>query len=364
MKKRILSLQEVRNNINEEIGKFKPLNAKTGYYICSFRNGNAYWLEDTKVKMNLSFEGTKQPTSFGFFKSKKGYNKKYQNKKEYANHYGEYISYIILKQLEKKACKVELGVTTIKYPYSDKNIEIEGILSHYQLSKSEMVVQANVIIDYFKQGEPNKYEELSRKNRNISDKNYTNVEILLQAFRKYFEKNNHQNEIPKMRKSFFDMCAFDLIFANRDRHEENFGLRIDQKTEQISFYHLFDNEQILGLQENRVDVQKYLSNEQEFNKFKERELTSCIGIPEKPQKIKPTELLEYLLIHYPEEITNSLEDIGRYKVTDLQELMDTCEGLSDEHKKLATKVFLEREKEINQTVEKYNFVKKDDEQSL
>lgn len=365
MPKKILSLQEVSSNINEEIGKFKPLNSKTGYYMCNFRNGNAYWLEDTKVKVELSFKGTKQPTSFGLFKSKKGYNKKYQNKKEYANYYGEYISYIILKQLEKKVCKVDLGVTTIKYPYSDRNIEIEGVLSHYQLSKSEMVLQANRIVDYFKQGNLEKYEELARRNKNIIDKNSTNVEIILEAFRTYFEKNNHQSEIPEMRKAFFDMCAYDLIFANRDRNEKNFGLRIDQKTEEISFYHLFDNEQILGLQEDRADVQKYLSDEQEFNKFKARELTSCIGIPKKPRHIKPTELLEYLLIHYPEEITESLEDIGRYKVTDLQELMDACEGLSAEHKKLATKIFLEREKEINQIVEKYNSVKKeDDEPSL
>ncbi len=364
MQKRILSLQEVSDNTNEKIGKFKTLNRETGYYMCSFRNGITNWLEDTKVKMNLSFKSTNQPTSMGYFKSKKGYNKKYQNKKEYANHYGEYISYIILKQLEKQVCKVDLGVTTIRYPYNNKDIQVEGELSHFELSESEMVLEANVIIDYFKQSNPEKYAKLTKNNERY-DTDYTNVEVILEAFKTYFENNNHQKEIPEMRKAFFDMCAFDLIFANRDRHEENFGLKVDQKNDKICFYHLFDNEQILGLQENREDVLKYLSDEQKYNKFKEKELTSYIGTPEKPKKVKPTELLEYLLIHYPEEITNSLKDIGRYKVSDLQELMDNCEGLSDEHKKFATKIFLEREKEINQTVEKYNSVKKEDnEQSL
>ena len=119
-------------------------------------------------------------------------------------------------------------------------------------------------------------------------------------------------------------------------------------------YPLFDNEQILGLQENRADVQKYLSNEKEYEKFKKRELTSCIGFPGKTQKVMPNELLMYLLENYHDETVESLKDFERYQLSDLEEAMEVCTpGLSSEHKELAKRIFTEREKEINETLKTY-----------
>ena len=149
-----------------------------------------------------------------------------------------------------------------------------------------------------------------------------------------------------MRKTFFDMCAFDLLFGNRDRHDENFGLKYDQKTGLLSFYHLFDNEQILGFQECETDVDRYLKSEKEYQKFRENKLTSCIGIPGKPQKVLSTELLKYLLDKYPKEIIDSLEDIGRYKSSDLDALLDRVENLSESHKRFAKKIFQDKYREI------------------
>ena len=150
------------------------------------------------------------------------------------------------------------------------------------------------------------------------------------------------------------MCIFDIKFANRDRHDDNFGVKINQTTNKIEFYHLFDNEQFLGMQEEKKDVIKYLTDEKEYQKFKEKELTSCIGIPGQTQKIKPTKLLNYLLEKYPEETMNSLEDIGRYKISDLEEVLEICPGLSDEHKEFSKKIFLEREKEMDDVVNRFN----------
>ena len=70
MIKKILSLDEVSQRINEGIGKFKLLSPETGYYIDSQRGKNFFWLEENKIRMNMAFEGTHQPTSFGYFKSK------------------------------------------------------------------------------------------------------------------------------------------------------------------------------------------------------------------------------------------------------------------------------------------------------
>lgn len=357
----IKSLEEVSKDINEEIGKPKQFIPENGFYKMTLRGyAREVELAEGKIRANLSFKGTKQPISFGYFKSKKGYNSRYKNNKEYANHYGEYIAYIILKQLGKKACKVDIGELQARNPHSGKIFMSEGILSHYQLSPEENFQPISITIQNFKSAHPKKYRELTERGNTNSDRNYTNVEIVLDALEYTLKNNGQEEKIPETRKNFFDMCAFDLIFANRDRHDDNFGLKINQKTNEISFYHLFDNEQILGFQENREDVKKYLSNPKEFEKFQERELTSCIGIPKRIQKIAPTELLFYLLENYNEEITDSMEDIGRYKLSDLNELMDKCEGLSEEHKEFARKIFVGRQIELEATKKAFNIKKKED----
>ena len=50
---------------------------------------------------------------------------------------------------------------------------------------------------------------------------------------------------------------------------------------------------------------------------------------------------------------NSLKDFGRYKLSNLEEVLDIFPNLSEEHKKLAEKIFTEREIEINQTVKEF-----------
>ena len=173
-----------------------------------------------------------------------------------------------------------------------------------------------------------------------------------------------------MRKAFFDMCAFDILFGNRDRHDENFGLRFDQIANELSFYHLFDDEQILGFQEPINSVEACLKSEKEYNRFKENELTSCIGIPGQTQKIKSIDLLKYLLEKYPKEILDSLQDISRYQFSDLEDLLDRVENLSKPHKEFAKKIFLDRQKEVNDVITEHQIKKQgkgkkiDDELSL
>lgn len=349
-KNRIKTLQEVAEDINEDIGEFKKLDSSNGYFMSNFRSGRGYELEDTKIRMNMSFKGTNQPTSFGYFKSQKGYNSKLQNKGDFANHYGEYIASIILKQLGKKACKVDLGIATIRNRFNGKETPVKGSLSHFQLRQDEMMIPANIVIEDFKALYPKRYRELTERGRTNSEKNYTNIELILKAFEHKFRKNGQEQDIPAMRQELIDMCVFDILFANRDRHDENFGLRLGQETGRLSFYHLYDNEQILGMQEKSSAAKIYLSNEKEYEKFKETELTSCIGIPGKIQKIQARELLEYLLQNYPNETRVALEDFGRYKLSNLEELLGVIDGLSQEHKDFAKKIFVDRQKEVDMIV--------------
>ncbi len=352
MVEKIKSLEEVSERINETLGVPKEFSPKNKFYVAGYR-GRGITLENQKISADLSFPGTKQPLSFGHFKSKQGYNKRYENSKNYANHYGEYIAYIILKQLEKSACKVDLGTLVIKHPYSGKEIPVDGILSHFQLSQEEVFLPISTYIQDYKKTHSEKYKDLTERGRTSSDKNYTNVEVILETINSLFKKRGRAADIPKIRKQFFDMCIFDVMFANRDRHDENFGLKANQTTGEVSFYPLFDNEQILGMQEERKNVVKYLTNPKEYEKFKKSYLTTCIGIPGKTQHISAKELLTYLLEHYYDETMDSIQDIGRYQLSDLEKVMDVCEGLSPEHKEFAKKIFLERQKEISEVVQQF-----------
>ena len=64
--------------------------------------------------------------------------------------------------------------------------------------------------------------------------------------------------------------------------------------------------------------------------------------------------------NYYEETIDSLEDIGRYKFSDLEEVLEVCPELSKEHKLFAKKIFLERQKEFSKVLKEYD--QKKDEQ--
>ncbi len=353
MCKKIRSIQEVSKNIKEEVGENKRFSLGNGYYIVSFRDEKPIQLYDRKISTNLSFREINKEVTFGHFKSKIGYlSDTFINKKEYANHYGEYIAYIILKQLGKEACKVNLGEIEVQNSYDEK-IVVEGILSHYELSQQEIYKPIGAVLDNYKETQFDKYKEKVLVEEPKGYKNYSNIEIILDAIEDFYRKNGQESKLIEARKKFFDMCIFDIKFANRDRHSSNFGLKINQLTNEIDMYSLFDNEQILGFQENKSDIIKYLTEEEQYQKFKSEELTSCIGIPQNPRDITSQELLSYLLEHYPKETMSSLQDINMYKASNLQELMDLCRGLSEEHKQFAKKIFIEREKEIESIIRKY-----------
>ena len=127
MLKSVKTLKEVRKEIQEQLGVQKKLNPKNGYYI--YANGKReYGMHDTKVESTMCHKDD-HGLILAHFKSKKGYNSKLKNNKNFANHYAEYIAYLILKQLGKKVCKVDLGEIEIKNKYSNKIINIEGVLS-------------------------------------------------------------------------------------------------------------------------------------------------------------------------------------------------------------------------------------------
>lgn len=362
MKKKVKSLEEVRNEINEQLGVFKKFDKKSGFFISSrtfvHSSGKVFYNREYDLVAEKLHSDLKIKTLHGvitaFFKSKAGYNTKLINKREFAGHYGEYLSFLILKQLGKKVCKSDLGELEIMFPFSKKNKTIEGVLSYpaFDEINGEMFREYSTIVDDYRHTYPKKYQNLIGDANPSLDSNITNVEVILKVLEEYCRSNGQEEKFPQIKKDFFDMMIFDLKFANRDRHEGNFGLKI-LKTGEIEFYPLFDNEQILGLQCEKKSAEAYVQEDTFVEKLKESDLGSYIGVPGDPQHANFSKTLKYLLEHYYEETKESLEDIGRYTYSHLEEVLEVCPGLSEPHKDLAKKIFKTREKEINEIVSEF-----------
>ena len=348
----VKSLKEVGNEIDEPIGVQKELKPKNGYFLM-YDGRRTVSQRKEKVYERMTYKSPTGALKLGEFKSVRGYNSKLKNNKECANHYAEYIAYLILKQLGKDVCKVDLGEIDIKNKYSNKTISVEGVLSYYELQPQENFKTLAELIESFREENPKKYKEMTEKGKTNSELNYVNIEIILKTLEEYYTQQGQGDKIPQMRKHFFDMCVFDLMFANRDRNDENFGVKVNQLTNEIDFYPLFDNEQILGMQEDKNDVIKYLSSEKEYEKFKGKSLISYMGIPGQVSNTTLSTFLRYLLENYTDETMDALEDIGRYSFPHLEEVLEVCPGLSEEHNQLAKKIFLERQQEIADIVKEF-----------
>ncbi len=357
---KVKSLKEVSSEIGEELGIQKEFKRENGYFIKDSIKPEIR-LIDNKIHVDMFHRDKKNSElSSWHFKSESGYNSKYKKNKQYANHYAEYIAYLILKQLGKKVCKAELGEIEIRNRYSNKPVEVQGVVTRYEIAKNESIKEIKRIVEEYKRENPEEYKEMTVKGKTKYEKNYTNIEIILKSLEYLYTKNGQKDKIPGMRKEFFDMCIFDLMFANRDRADDNFGVKVNQDTNEIEYYALYDNEQILGMQEEKKDIVRYMSNEKEYKRFKEKYLTSFIGVPEEVQRTTPEKLLRHMLENYYEETIDSLEDIGRYKFSDLEEVLEVCPELSKEHKLFAKKIFIERQKEISKVLKEYE--QKKDEQ--
>lgn len=371
MNKKIKSLDEVSDEVNEQLGVFKKFDRKSGFYISRrtyvhssgrILYNKDYDLADGKVHCDLKTKTLHGNVITAFFKSKAGYSTKLINKNEHAGHYGEYISFLILKQLGKKVCKTDLGEVEIIFPFNNKPKTVEGSLSYpaYDELKGEMFREYSTIVDDYRLTYPKKYQALLGSADPRSNANINNVEVILKVLEEYCRKNGKEDQFPQIKKDFFDMMIFDLKFANRDRHDGNFGLKVSVDKGDIEFYPLFDNEQVLGLQYNKKGAEGAAQEDIFFNKLMNNDLTSYIGFPGTPQHAHFSKTFKYLLEHYYDETKDSLENIGRFTYSDLEEVLEVCPGLSESHKALAKKIFKTREKEMKEIVTEFEKNRKEE----
>lgn len=138
----------------------------------------------------------------------------YKKVKNIRNYYNE----LIAEKLAKK-----LGVACCEYYHAYYDDEI-GIVSK-MFDKTKFVSME----DYLK----SKYQ-----NDNISDRN--NLEDIWNAFLLDFDEKT----VEKLMTQLVNIFMFDSLIGNADRHTENYGLIITDKT--VDFAPLYDNENMLS----------------------------------------------------------------------------------------------------------------------
>jgi len=359
--KPIKTLNQVAKTLGtKKLGEYIDFTPANGYYDMTFRGPKNYTLKDGKIGKNVSIKDTDGTISYAYFKSRASFSSRFKLSRKHGNHFGEYLGSIILEQLEMPACRVDIGVFPFKHPYKQGAIiPLEGSLSHYQLEQNENFVPLSVIAQLYRSSNKKQFSSLLGKKKNnevpsFSSGHFTNIEIILASMDEFLKRGDQEYKIPEIRKQLFRMILFDLKFANRDRHDENFGLKLDQDTGAIDFYGLFDNEQILGFQLSEPLAEDVANNDKKFDDYKRKEFTSYIGYPGKPVKVSSEDLFRYLLNNYPKETIEAYQYVSRYTLDNLEEAIDTClPDVTEGHKKLACRLFEDREKEMAQVLEEY-----------
>ena len=93
-------------------------------------------------------------------------------------------------------------------------------------------------------------------------------------------------------------------------------------------------------------------NSDKVPEVSEEVLTSRIGFPGKPEKVRYYELLEYLASHYPEETQKYIQAIlDNVTSKDVLEMLSEMEELPPEYIEFGTLMFSERRKTLEKVLD-------------
>ncbi len=298
---------------------------------------------------------------FGIFKPLTGYNKKGKLTRHDASDYGELIAYELAKKTDIPVCEVELAVKREQIPHKKDPVDLRGAVSYVDLAQGETLVLSMEIVEYFRINHSDEYKEILAANKSVkesdldlhSEKFNNNVEIVIPAFLAYvkdkFPKAT-KKDLETLKQNLIDMVVFDCRFANSDRNDENFGLRISK--DGSKFYPIFDNEQILGFHESTEYIEA--NSGASLQDHIDREIVSRMGVTSKPINLGYTAMMTYLFTTYPEETYKAYQKVMRVKDKELVELMERCGPDLDEiHKAYALRIFKSREKGFESIKDNY-----------
>lgn len=255
--------------------------------------------------------------------------------------YGEFIAYMIAKQCEIPACKVEFA----KVPYWDGR-EAVGSLSFRHLKKDD---EFTMLIKVF-----NEYCEKNNKDCESE----LNIEGVIDTIKYFGEKNNQSQEhINSMIRKIIDITIFDCTFANPDRSLYNLAV---YKTKEgfCDIYPIYDNCDTLGFSTEERYLEDILRlDDKLFSTHVASNYISYLGIPERLDYARqectlPVNVVQYLLENYPEETKLSIEKVSKFTKKDLDKLLLRLPNLDPRYKFLAQRIFTDRFQKLSAIYDK------------
>ena len=275
---------------------------------------------------------------FGLFKPQR---QEYGDKKVFcANHYGEFIGYLLAKDVLIPTCEVELAHLNKYYPniykekYGGTPIEKDGCIIYSLLAPGETLEPGMLTIDKSIESCPDAFAELTKNEKN-SNRN-DNIEVVLKAIeiriRDFYKEDSTITEaeinekIQYNKNKAIQMMVYDCLNGNNDRHDENWSMVISRDS--INLYPLYDNERILGLHENQRKIEEALVKNA-VPQSSEIGLFSRMRIPgEKKQYSTYKDVLTYLIYKYPEETKKALQEQLNINTPEkVESYLTNCEGL-------------------------------------
>ena len=268
-----------------------------------------------------------------------------------ANHYGEFMGYILSQAIGAEACPVELAhlskfyVHFFKFKYNGTPIPRDGAISYKVAPKDASIIPGQVLISkYNKENEL----ELFKRNRNVealNDEIPTVMSTIEAATRDFYSKKGYSPRRikEKVDKNIADaarMICYDCSFGNNDRHDENWSMVVTQ--DDIRVYPLYDNERVLGLCENLNTVRRLLSSPSAIETYNTYGLFSRMRLPG-AQKSTYKEVILYMLQNYPEVTRETLETVhSNVKPEFVKHQLEEMDGLPQEYVDFSSTIYNQR----------------------
>lgn len=169
-----------------------------------------------------------------------------------------------------------------------------------------------------------------------------------------------KEEIDSIKQELIDRILFSLRFESRG----NFNVRLVnfQNASLEPYYYSGFNMYYLG--ESEKGIQDYLKmTDQELKKSINRSFKPQYTIPNTEKKFDESDqknMLRYIFKKYPKQAENFYKKLSSFEAKDLEDILDTCTRMSDNHKKIAVRIFETRGKDFEEIHQEYMKKQEDD----
>ena len=273
-----------------------------------------------------------------------------------ANHYGEFMGYLLANNAGTNSCEAELAELSHYYAniHKERNHGTpenkKGCIIYKHLEPSDSLETGYVTIDKFIYNNPEFLRKLIKNDMRTNRIN-DNIEVVLNSIeyevREFYERQRIvtqeyiEKQIKINKEKAIEMIIFDCLYGNNDRHDENWSMKIGKDS--IGLYELYDNERVLGLYENQNTIENAIRNGN-VEEVSENILFSRMRVPgENNKNSSYKSVLNYLMENYKYETKSILErHLKRNTPEKITQYLNECEGLPECYVEFGSQMYKSR----------------------